>query len=133
MEMEEMIKEFIEANKEVFERIRLSPIKMDEINVEPDMEYISEFFDEVARESKQEFIEFLNGIEEDDDDVRYIIKALDDRGNEVETVKNNLTKEKLVKYLNIIINPKLIIHAGKRGDEFIIVADIRNIISISRK
>lgn len=133
MEMEEMIKEFIEANKEVFERIRLSPVKMSEINVAPDMEYISEFFDEVARESKQEFIEFLNGIEEDDDDVRYIIKALDDRGNEVETVKNNLTKEKLVKYLNIIINPKLIIHAGKRGNEFIIVSDIRNIISISRK
>lgn len=133
MENEEMIKEFIEANKEVFERIRLSPIKMDEINVEPDMEYISEFFDEVARESKQEFIEFLNGIEEDDDDVRYIIKALDNRGNEVETVKNNLTKEKLIQYLNIVINPELIIYAGKRGDEFIIVENIRNAISILRK
>lgn len=133
MENEEMIKEFIEANKEVFERIRLSPIKMDEINVEPDMEYISEFFDEVARESKQEFIEFLNGIEEDDDEVRYIIKALDDRGNEVETVKNNLTKEKLIQYLNIAINPELIIHAGKRADEFIIVENIRNAISILRK
>lgn len=129
---EEMIKEFIETNKEVLDKLKDSNIKLDVINPQPDMEYISEFFDGVTKESKEKFREFLTEIENDNENVRYIIKELYEINQEVKSVKENQTKKQLIDYLNNKINPELIFCAGKCKNEFFVIAEIGNVVSISK-
>ena len=104
------------------------------LKVEPDLEYAFYIFEEVERESKENLIEFLREIKNDSEDVRYIIKKLDDRGNELEVIRNNLKKQELIKYLKIMVNPDLIIVANKNEkNEFVIIEDFRTRIAIAKQ